>query len=187
MNHDQILDDILRREGGFVDDPDDPGGPTNLGITLKTLSDWRQASVDVDDLRAMSRDEAKQIYAARYIKDPGLDRLPPAVQPILIDAAVHMGPTEAIRLLQRVLNAVSGPAIAEDGLMGPLSRTRAQSEYERLGPAFLASLLEERRRFYFRLTARRPVLAKFLRGWLNRLADFNVEKSLLNSRERGLA
>jgi lysozyme family protein len=62
-----ILDSILAREGGFVNDPQDLGGATNMGITARTLAAYRGRPVTTEDVRALTRDEAREIYRSNYI------------------------------------------------------------------------------------------------------------------------
>lgn len=70
MTTDDLIDEILRKEGGYVDDPDDAGGATNFGITQDTLAAWRKHPVTKDDVRNMSVLEAKAIYSQLYIQKP---------------------------------------------------------------------------------------------------------------------
>src|SRR5882672_6955907 len=90
-------------EGGFVDDEDDPGGATNMGITHKTLTEWRGVPVSVDDVKNLTRDEALQIYQARYWNPNKSDDLPAPVAVVLFDGAVNSGPGESAKFLQRAL------------------------------------------------------------------------------------
>ena len=76
MTSDQILDDVIRREGSYVHDPQDRGGPTKYGITQRTLRAWRGQAVTAEDVRQVTRDEARAIYRRRYVDDPGFARLP---------------------------------------------------------------------------------------------------------------
>lgn len=169
---DTILDQIIRREGGFVNDPSDSGGATNMGITRTTLKAWRERPVTIRDIKNLTPSEARAIYRDRYIKAPGLDRLPADLQPVMIDAAVHQGPHAAVSLLQNVLNTVRSAPIDNDGIIGPITIDAAHESLNRMGADLLLSVIEERRRFYYRLTAQTPALQKFLKGWLRRLTDF---------------
>ena len=70
----KIIDDILEKEGGYVNDPDDGGGPTNFGITLETLKEWRgDFTLTADDVGFMDIGEARLIYEHRYIEEPGFN------------------------------------------------------------------------------------------------------------------
>ncbi len=114
MSIDALIDDILVREGGFVDHPADRGGPTHYGITQATLSRWRQQPVTVQDVQALTLEEARAIYRHDYIERPGFLRIPDErLRALLVDWGVHSGPQTAIRALQRVLG------VRLDGVLGP--------------------------------------------------------------------
>ncbi len=176
MTLDAMIDAVLDREGGFVDDPVDPGGATKYGVTRAVLEAWRGHAVSADDIATLERDEARAIYSELYYRRPGIDHLPGSLQPILLDSAVNHGPVTAVRLLQRVLGAVAAEAPVPDGILGPATLNAAEEEDRRLGPWLRASLVDERRRLYCRLAAQRPAMAKFLRGWLVRATAFDPER-----------
>lgn len=115
-----VVDNLLEHEGGYVDHPSDPGGCTNMGITIGTLRDWRGADVTCADVRALSRDEAKQIYFAKYWNAVRADELPPGVDYIVFDFAVNAGVSRASRTLQTIL-AKRDPSLKTDGVIGPLT------------------------------------------------------------------
>ncbi|RMD88945.1 MAG: hypothetical protein D6807_04715, partial [Alphaproteobacteria bacterium] len=92
MHPDAMIDALIGREGGFVDDPDDPGGATKYGITLAVLEGWRGRRLGREDVAALKLAEARAIYAELYYRRPGIDRLPAALQPLLFDTAVNQGP-----------------------------------------------------------------------------------------------
>ena len=79
----QIAAQIVAREGGYVNDPDDPGGATNHGVTLATMRRLgldlnRDGRIDAADVRGLSAARAAAIYVEHYFRRPGLDRLPAA-------------------------------------------------------------------------------------------------------------
>jgi lysozyme family protein len=170
----QMIDDVIRREGGFVDHPQDRGGPTNFGITQATLSRHLGRPASVDEVRQLSRNLAREIYRRAYFEGPGIGRLPGRVQPFVFDAAVNHGPGQAIRFVQRVCNAAGFGPLTVDGACGPLTERVAAAADRVMGDWLLAALVEERRNFYLALVARRPEQRVFLNGWLNRLAEFDV-------------
>lgn len=180
LSADSIIEDILRREGGFIDDPDDLGGVTNHGITLRTLSEVRGRPVGREDVMALDINEAREILREQNYRAPGIDRLPAALQPFLTDCAVNHGPRAAIRMLQSVLAAVGAEAPAIDGRLGPETARLSETETRRLGPALLRSLVEERRRLYYRIVAKRPQSGKFLSGWLRRADEFEPQKEWIS-------
>jgi len=95
-NFDACLSLTLRFEGGYVDDPRDPGGATNLGITRGTLSEWRGHTVTKADVKALTREDAAAIYRAHYWTHINGDALPAGVDCLLFDIAVNSGPARAL-------------------------------------------------------------------------------------------
>ena len=175
----QMIDDVIRREGGYVDHPRDRGGPTNFGITQSTLSRHLGRPASADDVRRLSRAVAADIYRRDYYEAPQIDRLPGRIQAFVFDAAVNHGPGRAIRFVQQVCNAAGFGPLEVDGQCGPQT-SRAAAEADRaMGDWFLAALVEERRNFYLALVERDPGQRVFLNGWLNRLAKFDVPEERL--------
>jgi lysozyme family protein len=165
MEPSEIIDDILEREGGFVDHPADKGGPTMFGITLATLAAWRGQSVSAADVKALTKDEARRIYARRYIEDPGFDRIDdPSLRAAVIDAGVLHGTGWAARRLQEIAGATP------DGEIGTqtLGRVNRHPDPNALRRAFV------RRRIVRigEIVRRDPSQAVFLVGWLNRATAF---------------
>lgn len=173
MTIDAILDEVLRREGGFVDHPDDPGGATNFGVTQAALERWRGRPVTREEVAALPVAEAREILAADYVRRPGIDRFSPALRPFLVDAAVHHGPGRAVRFLQAVLGAIGEEGVEVDGIVGPRTLAAAEDAERRLGTWLVAALADERRRFLFLIARRKPALGVFLRGWLGRVNAFD--------------
>jgi lysozyme family protein len=104
-NFNRIMDEIFRHEGGYVDHPRDPGGATNMGITIGTLRDWRGKAVTKDDVRRLTKDEARTIYRKRYWDAVCGDELPSGVDLCAMDSAVNSGPSRGARWLQRAVGA----------------------------------------------------------------------------------
>lgn len=117
-----ILGAVFALEGGYADNPADPGGKTNLGITEQVA---RQHGYQ-DDMRELSKGFAERIYAQDYIERPNFHRviaLSPAVGEELVDAGVNAGPGRAARWFQQALNHLSRggadyPLVAADGQVG---------------------------------------------------------------------
>ncbi len=175
---DEMVQDVLVREGGFVDHPSDRGGPTNYGITQKTLSNYYGRVATTADVKALSVDVAEEIYKRNYFYGPRIDSLPESVQPFLFDCAVNHGPRRAIKFLQSVCNQAGyQPRLSQDGAVGPNTRKGAEWADQQMGTVFLKALVEERRNFYFAIVEARPSQKVFLKGWLNRLKEFEEELS----------
>ncbi|MGI1661271.1 holin-associated N-acetylmuramidase [Palleronia sp. KMU-117] len=177
-----IADEIIAREGGFVDDPDDPGGATKHGVTIHTL---RRLGLDLDgdgavtvsDVRRLSRAEARGIFVTHYFEAPRIGLLPAALHASVFDMYVNAG-AHAVRLLQRLLNDM-GHSLTVDGVIGPKTAEAAHQAH-RLAPAHLVDAYGiARRNYYYALADRRPASRKFARrrdggkgGWIVRAEDF---------------
>src|SRR4051812_21850393 len=99
-----MLAELLRAEGGYVNNPNDPGGETNYGVTVAVA----RANGYQGSMRAMTRDDALAIYRSQYFHAPKFDdvfAMSPAIAAELFDTGVNMGPTKAVQFLQRALNA----------------------------------------------------------------------------------
>jgi lysozyme family protein len=168
-----MIDDVIRREGGFVDHPADRGGPTKFGITQKTLMHALKKDVTTEDVRALSRDVAADIYRDIYFLGPRIDRLPASIQAFMFDSAVNHGPRRAVRFLQEVCNAAGFGPLGVDGICGPITRRKTTTAESTMGPWLLAALAEERRMFYRLIVDRDPSQRVFFKGWMNRLAEFD--------------
>lgn len=169
----RMIDDILQREGGFVNHPSDRGGATNFGITLRTLAAARGHVVTVDDVRALTRDEARRIYRSTYCVRPKIDRLPALLQPLLFDMSINHGPGTAVRLLQQVLNDAGQPCDVDGGI-GDETLAAARRAADALGNALVNRLVDRRVAFFETIVAGDASQGVFLRGWLNRANEFRT-------------
>lgn len=164
MTSEQIIDEILEKEGGYVNNPIDPGGPTNHGITLATLTKWRGKVVTAEDIQALTQAEAREIYKTNYINIPGFDKLPESVlKSNLIDFGVNSGPKTAIMNLQALLG------VKADGILGPKTLSCITGENLRL---LNNELVKRRVLTYGRIVQSRPKKVIFLYGWLKRALSF---------------
>lgn len=146
---------VLRHEGGWSDDPDDPGGATMHGITLETAK--RHGITTKEALRAITPEQEAAIYREDYWRFDGIESQRVATK--LFDMAVNMGLRTAVKLLQR------GLEIQADGVFGP------KTEFEvnhRLPDVVLEILVEESRRHYLDICIARPKSKKYLDGWMAR-------------------
>jgi lysozyme family protein len=163
MTVDELIDDIIRREGGFVDHPADRGGPTKYGITQSTLAAWRHRTVSRDDILNLSEDEARAIYRKKYVEDPGFADLPDPLRELLVDSAVHSGPMAVIIWVQRALG------IMVDGYIGPQTKAALKDAK----PDWLyRQILASRLIFIGHLITSDPTQAAFAGGWMARLSEF---------------
>ena len=139
MSIDAMIDDVIRREGGFSDHPNDRGGPTNYGITQQVA----RAYGFLADMCPLPRSAAVNIYKTRYWTGPKFDQVAaicPAIGDELFDTGINMGPATAGKFLQRALNvlnrgAVDYPDIGTDGQIGPMTLAALKAFMAKRGPA----------------------------------------------------
>ena len=172
-------------EGGYVNHPEDPGGATKFGITIKTLSKWRKerglGRTTLADVHNLTKEQAVKIYRAWYWEPTRCDDLPPALAACVFDTAVNSGPARAIRTLQRAVNHVARTSLAVDGRIGPrtlgsvdgLRRIKKQRE-------LVTEFCAQRMRFYGDL----PTFVSFGLGWARRLMALHVLAQVLVGTEQ---
>ena len=156
---DRAVEIVLAHEGGLVDDPVDPGGVTNFGISLRSYPELGAAGI-----RALTPEQAKEIYRRDWWLRYGWADLPEPIGAKLLDIGVNIGAEAVHRALQQALRA-TGAAVVEDGALGPATRTAvAQAE-----PAALVAALRSEVAGHYRLIAAlHPTEQRFLQGWLTR-------------------
>ncbi len=182
----EIAEEIVAREGGFVNDPDDPGGATNFGVTIQTM---RRLGLDLDrdgavteaDVRRLTKAQAVDIYVEHYHRRPGIGALPESIQPSVFDMYVNAG-ANAVKILQRLLTDMGFPA-EPDGVIGPQT-IRAAAAAAEAAPEHLADAYAiARRNYYYALADARPASRKYARrrdggkgGWITRAEEFMAPK-----------
>lgn len=184
MTHtvEQMARDIVAREGGYVNDPADPGGATKYGVTIHTMRDLgldldRDGDVDVADVRLMTVDRAAAIFMEHYFHRPRIADLPAILHDTVFDMYVNAG-GNAVRILQRLATKMGFPTTA-DGVIGPDTIRRVTAAAERAPEYIRDAYGIERRNYYFALADRRPAMRKFARardggkgGWIRRAETF---------------
>lgn len=189
----EIARQIVAREGGFVNDPDDPGGATNHGVTIGTMRSLGldltgDGKVDQADVRALTREQAEEIFVEHYFRRPRLAELPQAVQASLFDMYVNAG-ANAVKILQTLITRMGFPAAA-DGVIGPktiaAAATAAAAAPDHLADAYGIA----RRNYYYALADRRPASRKYARrrdggkgGWISRAEEFIAPRYHLSEAE----
>lgn len=162
---------LFDSEGGFVNDPDDAGGATNMGVTLRT---WRKVGYDIDgdgdidkdDLKALSKADViwnvlKPYYWDRWKADEIRTQ---AIANLLVDWVYNSG-EPGIKIPQRILG------VKDDGIVGPVTiRAVNDTDQEKL----FSEILNARKRYYNDLVIQKPSQKKFLKGWMNRLKKFKL-------------
>jgi lysozyme family protein len=178
----ELAEEIVAREGGFVNDPADPGGATNFGVTIHTL---RRLGLDLTgdgqvneaDVRRLTRAQAVEIFIEDYFRRPGISALPEAIQASVFDMYVNAG-ANAVKVLQRLLTEMGFPC-TDDGAIGPQTIRAAQQAAE-AAPTHLADAYAiARRNYYYALADARPASRRYARrkdggkgGWILRAESF---------------
>lgn len=161
----QIVHDIITREGGFVDHSADRGGPTNYGITQKTLDEWRsrEGFGGPGNVRLLTLDDATMLYLKMYVVGPGYDKIVNySLRSLVVDTAVNNGRGRATLWLQRAARVV------EDGKLGPVTLARVNNG----SPDIYNRLCAIRMKAYGAIVSQKHSQVVFIAGWLNRLAEF---------------
>lgn len=147
---DSCFEKVIGFEGGYSNDPKDPGGETNWGISKRAYP--------ILDIKNLTREGAKEIYKRDYWDRAKCDQLPTAVAFVVFDAAVNSGIGQSIRFLQRAIG------VADDGVLGPLTLAAvARFDNESLCARFLGQRLE----FMTKLST----WDYFGKGWSRRIAE----------------
>ncbi len=189
----QIAKEIVAREGGFVDDPDDPGGATKYGVTIHTM---RRLGLDLNgddvvdrrDVQGLSQRQAVEIFVRHYFEKPGISRLPDLLQASVFDMYVNAG-AQAIKILQRLLRDM-GFNVVVDGVIGAKTAADCEKAAQPEPIALRDAYGVARRNYYFRLADRRPASRKYARsrsggkgGWIKRAEEFLSERYHLSDAE----
>ncbi|MEM1235424.1 MAG: holin-associated N-acetylmuramidase [Pseudomonadota bacterium] len=178
----QIAEEIVAREGGYVNDPDDPGGATKHGVTIHTM---RRLGLDLDgdgavtsaDVRRLSQAQAVDIFLEHYFHAPRIADLPTPLQASVFDMQVNAG-ANAIKILQRLLNRM-GFSVAVDGALGTQTLAAAARAMVEASGHLVDAYGIARRNYYYALADRRPASRKYARrrngskgGWIMRAEEF---------------
>ena len=177
---DIIIDDIIRAEGGYSNNPSDPGGETMYGITIATA----RGAGYTGAMRDLSKDAARKIYFEMYVVKPGFDKVMPLSQIIaaeLVDSGVNLGPTWPGKWLQIALNAFNNggkdwPDLTVDGGVGAgtiaaLTAYLAKRKNDDGERVMLVALNCQQGARYLELCQTNRKLEDFEYGWLrNRVA-----------------
>jgi lysozyme family protein len=145
---DRAFDLVIGAEGGYVNDPKDPGGETNFGISKRAYPTL--------DIKNLTIDDAKDIYERDYWRAASCDRLPDVVAVALFDSAVNQGIRQATRMLQRALS------VNDDGVLGSVTIAAANKGNQN---DLLISFCAERALHYASLST----FDTYGRGWMRRL------------------
>lgn len=173
QNITQRIARLIAREGGYVNHPNDRGGPTKYGITEQVARAYNYGR----DMRDLSYDFAVKIYRLQYWERPGFDAVATISEPIAeycFDYAVHSGPKAAISDLQQALNALNRQGmdyddITTDGHIGPMTLAALDAHVARRGAVVLNKALQVLRGArLINIAERDQKQEDFLVGWLDR-------------------
>lgn len=158
---------LLVFEGGLVDDPNDPGGLTNHGVSIRFLADLHNKPVDDPELRQTLRNmtvtRAQVLFETVFWRATNINMLPVGIDWSVFDMAINAGPVRAIKLLQQSMNTffVDGYSLVEDGIIGSLTESEVIGFDQK-------SLIEEyavKRLYFYNNLVTFPIFGK---GWTTR-------------------
>jgi len=157
-NFEQCLALVLKSEGGFVFNPKDPGGMTNLGVTRATWQNYTGHEATETEMRSLTPQDVMPLYKTNYWDRINGDSLPYGVDYAVFDFAVNSGPTRAVKTLQQVLN------ISADGEVGPETLGALETANSR---EVATAVCDARLAFLQSL----PTYGTFGRGWSSRVSE----------------
>ena len=153
MTFDEIIDNVLESEGGYVNDKDDAGGETNMGISKKAYPDL--------DIKNLTREAAKQIYYEDYCPPSKAEQLPNQLREVYFDMVVNFGKRGAAKVLQEACNGKNTYKIKADGMVG----TATIGASKNLEPDRLRAYRVLK---FARIVIKKPTQEKFWFGWFRR-------------------
>ena len=163
-----LIDRLIDREGGYVNDPNDRGGATNMGVTQGKYDEWRRKKgLPLKDVKDLDVDEAHNLYYEDFLVGPKLQKVAsgPLLE-LLFDSAVNHGPWQAVKWLQRAVHA------KDDGIIGPntIGKVQEIQEDHRL---LYVDVLTRRYEFYGQIiTQNRHPYYHSARIWMKRMTEF---------------
>ena len=155
---------MLKSEGGYVNNPADPGGMTNLGVTKATWENWVGRESDEAEMRGLTPEKVEPLYKKKYFDAVRGDELPMGLDYLMFDFAVNAGAGRAIKTLQTAVG------VTPDGGFGPMTMAAVQA----VDPVELIERFSQAKEDFYRSL---NTFATFGKGWLNRVADVKVKAS----------
>jgi lysozyme family protein len=155
---------MLKSEGGYVNNPADPGGMTNLGVTKATWENWVGRESDEAEMRGLTPEKVEPLYKKKYWDAVRGDELPLGISYLCFDFAVNAGAGRSIKTLQTAVG------VTPDGGFGPMTMAAVQA----VDPVELIERFSQAKEDFYRSL---NTFATFGKGWLNRVADVKVKAS----------
>ena len=159
VSYEPSLARLLAHEGGYTNHQDDPGGPTNFGITIADYRRYAKANATAADVRAMSVDEAKAIYRKRYWDAQRCNDLPAGVDYAVFDYGVNSGIGRSGKVLRRMLHLADDTSVVTNAVIAAASSGDAR--------ALVSAICDERLRFLKSL----KTWDVFGKGWGRRVGE----------------
>lgn len=183
---DIAIQHILKHEGGYINHPNDPGGATNYGISLRFLADQgnlgdfnHDGNVNIEDIKMMKKQDAinvyKQLWWEKYNYGSLLDQ---TIATKIFDMSVNMGASRAHKIVQAALNDVFGLNLTIDGILGPSTRSIINQCTDDKEQIALTAICAHQFKFYTNLIAAKPNLAVFAKGWRTRAYSLSKANSV---------
>lgn len=166
-NYGEALRRLLLHEGGYTNHPSDPGGPTNFGITIVDYRKYVKRAATAADVKAMTLDEARRIYRAKYWDAQRCDDLPAGVDYTVFDYGVNSGIGRSGKVLRRCLDLPDDSSAVNDAVIATAAKADAK--------ALAAAICDERLRFLQRL----KTWDVFGKGWARRVAEVKAHSLAL--------
>ena len=177
---------LLKTEGGYVNNPKDPGGATKYGVSLRFLvikglidadrdgyADFdldRGGKIDALDIKLLTPANAEALYLKLFFIDTGFWGLPRPLDAAVFDFGVNAGTGTSVKMLQRAVNTLIAPsALTTDGQLGDKTRAGVVQALK-TGP-LLTEFRNQVTAHYRNLVANNGDLKRFLDGWLNRVKE----------------
>ena len=159
ITYDEALRRLLLHEGGYTNHPSDPGGPTNFGITIYDYRKYVKPGATAADVKAMTLDEARSIYRAKYWDAQRCDELPAGVDYGVFDYGVNSGIGRSGKVLRRCLKFPDNTSVVNDAVIAAANTANAK--------VLVAAICDERLRFLQNL----KTWDVFGKGWGRRVAE----------------
>lgn len=169
---------VLKHEGGYVNNPKDPGGATNYGVSLSFIKSMGidvnlDGYIDAKDIEGLTKDNAKEIYK-QYFWDPNnychINDI--VLGSKFFDMCVNLGSVRANKIVQKCINILYSGALVVDGVLGPISLSYInKAASEGFSPELMIEVQKGCAMFYELLVDMHPDLIIFLKGWLARSYD----------------